>query len=64
MSCVYVTFLSGVLGRVWCLVVSIPDLSLLPYFRIVDSLVAFSLKCSGKVLCMFFIAAIYTEPKL
>ena len=31
-SCVFVTFPFGVLGRAWYLVVSIPDLSLFPYF--------------------------------
>ena len=32
-SCVFVLFLSGVLGQVWSLIVSIPDLCLLPYFK-------------------------------
>ena len=31
--CVFVTFPYGVLGQVWYLVVSIPDLCLLPYFN-------------------------------
>ena len=31
-ACVFVTFLFGVLGQVWYLIVSIPDLCLLPYF--------------------------------
>ena len=31
-SCVCVTFPYGVLGQVWYLIVSIPDLYLLPYF--------------------------------
>ena len=31
-SCVFVTFPCGVLGQVWCLIVSIPDLCLLTYF--------------------------------
>ena len=31
-SCVFVTFPRGVLGQVWYLIVSIPDISLLPYF--------------------------------
>ena len=30
-SCVFVTFPYGVLGRVWYLIVSIPDICLLPY---------------------------------
>ena len=30
--CVLVTFPCGVLGQVWCLIVSIPDLCLLSYF--------------------------------
>ena len=30
--CVFVTFPFGVLGLVWYLIVSIPDLCLLPYF--------------------------------
>ena len=40
MSCVYVTCSCGVLGRESCLVVSIADLNLLPYLRIVDSQVS------------------------
>ena len=32
-SCVFVSFPCGVLGWVWCLIVSIPDLCLHPYFR-------------------------------
>ena len=31
LSCVFVTFPFGVLGQVWYLIVSIPDLCLLPY---------------------------------
>ena len=31
MSCVFVTFLFGVLGQVWYLIVSIPDLCRLPF---------------------------------
>ena len=31
-SCVFVTIPCGVLGQVWYLIVSIPDLCLLPYF--------------------------------
>ena len=30
--CVFVTFPCGVLCRVWCLIVSIPDLRILTYF--------------------------------
>ena len=30
-SCVFVTFPCGVLGQVWCLIVSIHDICLLPY---------------------------------
>ena len=32
-SCVFVAFPCGVLGRVWCLIVSTPDLGLLTYFN-------------------------------
>ena len=32
-SCVFVTFPCGVLGQVWYLIVSIPDLCLLPYLK-------------------------------
>ena len=39
-SCVFVTFPCVVLGQVWYLIVSIPDLCFLPYF---DSLVYFRL---------------------
>ena len=31
-SCVFVTFPCGILGQVWYLIVSIPDLCLLTYF--------------------------------
>ena len=31
-TCVYVTFLYGVLGQLWYLIVSIPDRFLFPYF--------------------------------
>ena len=31
-SCVFVTFPCGVLGQVWYLIVSVPDLYLLTYF--------------------------------
>ena len=33
-NCVFVTFPSGILGQVWCLIVSIPDLCHLSYFPI------------------------------
>ena len=32
--CVFVTFPCGVMGKVWCMIVSIPDLYLLSYFDI------------------------------
>ena len=32
-SCVFVTFPYGALGQVWYLIVSIPDICLLPYFN-------------------------------
>ena len=32
LSCVFVTFPYGVLGQMWYLIVSIPDICLLPYF--------------------------------
>ena len=32
-SCVFVTFPYSVLGQVWYLIVLIPDLCLLPYFK-------------------------------
>ena len=32
-SCVFATFLCGVLGQVWYLIVSIPDLCFLTYFK-------------------------------
>ena len=31
-NCVFVTFPCGILGQVWCLIVSIPDLCQLSYF--------------------------------
>ena len=31
-DCVFAYFINGVLGQVWYLIVSIPDLCLLPYF--------------------------------
>ena len=38
LSCVFVTFAYGALGRVWHLIVSIPDLCLLSYFESVTCL--------------------------
>ena len=35
--CVFVTFSCGILGQMWYLIVSIPDLCHLPYFQIVHS---------------------------
>ena len=32
-TCVFITFPNGVLGQVWCFIVSIPDIGLLPYFK-------------------------------
>ena len=32
-NCVFVTFQCGILGQVWCLIVSIPDLCRLSYFK-------------------------------
>ena len=32
-NCVFVTFPCGILGQVWCLIVSIPDLCRLSYFK-------------------------------
>ena len=32
-NCKFVTFLSGILGQVWYLIVSIPDLCTLTYFN-------------------------------
>ena len=40
--CVFGTFPRGVLGQVWCLIVSIPDLCLLSYFCLQCVIVAFS----------------------
>ena len=34
-SCVFVTFQCGVLGQVWYLIVSIPDIFLLTYFEVI-----------------------------
>ena len=41
LSCVFVTFLFGVLGQVWYLIVSIPDLCLLHVFLIKDDIDGF-----------------------
>ena len=35
-NCVFVTFLCGIGGQVWYLIVSIPDLCLLSYFSMID----------------------------
>ena len=35
-SCVFVTFPYDVLGEVWYLIVSIPDICLLPYFNLTE----------------------------
>ena len=40
-SCVFNTYQYGVLGQVWYLIISIPDICLLPYF-ILDQLSPFS----------------------
>ena len=42
-SCVFVTFLCGVLGKVWYLIISIPDLCLLTYFDFRQKLMSFYL---------------------
>ena len=39
-SCVFVTFPYGVPGQVWYLIVSIPDLCLLPFFD-VDGIISY-----------------------
>ena len=31
--CIFVTFLCGILGQVWYLIISVPDLSCLSYFE-------------------------------
>ena len=36
-SCGFVTFPCGVLGRLWCLIVLIPDLCRLSYFQVTIS---------------------------
>ena len=43
-SCVIVTFSYGVLSQVWYLILSIPDLSLLPYFifRVLHFIILFA----------------------
>ena len=38
-SCVFVTFQYGVLGRVWYLIILIPDPCLLPYFYYISIVV-------------------------
>ena len=37
-NCVFVAFPCGILGQVWCLIVSIPDLCPLSYFAILPCL--------------------------
>ena len=37
-SCGFVSFLCGVLGQVWCLIVSIPDFCILPHIVITNKL--------------------------
>ena len=34
-KCVFITFPCGVLGQMWCLIVSVPDLCLLSYFYMI-----------------------------
>ena len=68
-SCVFVTFPCGVLGRVWYLIVSIPDLCLLTYFnihhidpghmhkshiRMMDNRVS-CIECGGYALALYFV---------
>ena len=40
-NCIFVTFSCGILGQVWYLIVSFPDLCLLSYFDSFDSFVIF-----------------------
>ena len=41
-NCVFVTFPCGILGQVWYVTVLIPDLCLLSYFKVADTLESFS----------------------
>ena len=45
-SCVFVTFLCGVLSQVWYLIISIPDLCLFTYF--------YYSVVSGMIPCLIF----------
>ena len=49
--CVFVTFPCGILGQVWCLIVSIPDLCFLSYFNIIHQ--ESMHKVNDKNVCMF-----------
>ena len=40
-NCVFVTFPCGILGQVWYVTVSIPDLCRLLYFKVADTLESF-----------------------
>ena len=56
-SCVFVTFPCGVLGQVWYLIVSIPDLCLLPYFIIKAADVYFK-----AVILLFLVNCLFMFP--
>ena len=51
--CVFVTFLFGVLGQVGYLIVSIPDICLLTYFRITHDKAGGSLEYAGATLPVY-----------
>ena len=51
--CVFVTFLCGVLGQVWFLIVLIPDICLLIYFRITHDKAGVSLEYAGVALPVY-----------
>ena len=46
-NCIFVTFPCGILGRVWCLIVSIPDLCRLSYFETIPirTIIMVNVKC-------------------
>ena len=41
-NCVFVTFPCVILGQVWYVTVSIPDLCIISYFKVADTLESFS----------------------
>ena len=63
-SCVFVTFPYDILGQVWYLLVSIPDLCLLPYFFSTKPPYYPLIQCSNKSADVLFITNERTNERV